>query len=82
MKTVIQEIQYVASYKMDKIKVLALLVPTQCVPVVVYRRFGTAHQSHFLKAEAVYFTHCWTLWHYGTVRLYRNVRKQLQTYAT
>jgi len=63
---------------MDKMKVLALLVATQCVPVFVYRRFGTAHQSHLLKDEAVvWFSHCWTLWEYGTDRLYRSVGKQL-----
>jgi hypothetical protein len=44
MKTVIQETHYFASYKTDKINVLALLLVTQCVPVVVYRRFGTAHK--------------------------------------
>jgi hypothetical protein len=62
MQTVIQETQYFASYRMDKIKFLSLLAATQCVPVDVYRRFGTAHQSHLLKAEAVVcFSHFWTL---------------------
>jgi len=67
---------------MDKTKVLALLVATQCVPAVVYRRFGTSHQSHILKLEAVCFSHCWTLWEYGAVRLYRSFGKQLPTYST
>jgi hypothetical protein len=55
LKAVIREIQYFAYHRSDKIKVLALLVATQCVPVVVYRRFGAAHHSHLLKAEAVDF---------------------------